>query len=138
MAVHVDTDGAVLTITLDRPEQLNAVTREQHRELATALEEARADEVRAVIITGAGRAFCVGQDLEEVRAERGDETAAATTRACARDTTPTFAPSARSRSLCSPPSTAWPPGRACRWRLPVTSGSPPRRPSSYPPSSTSD
>lgn len=73
MAVHVDTDGAVLTITLDRPEQLNAMTREQHRELATALEEARADEVRAVIITGAGRAFCVGQDLEEVRAERGDD-----------------------------------------------------------------
>lgn len=73
MAVHVDSEGPVLTITLDRPEQLNAFTREQHRALAAALELAEAEEVRAVILTGAGRAFSVGQDLEEVRAESGED-----------------------------------------------------------------
>jgi 2-(1,2-epoxy-1,2-dihydrophenyl)acetyl-CoA isomerase len=73
MAVQVDSDGPVFTITLDRPEQLNAFTREQHRALAGALEEARGEGVRAVIITGAGRGFSVGQDLEEVRAESGED-----------------------------------------------------------------
>lgn len=73
MAVRLDGDGPVLTITLDRADQLNAFTREQHQELASALERARDEEIRAVIITGAGRGFCVGQDLEEVRAESGEE-----------------------------------------------------------------
>jgi 2-(1,2-epoxy-1,2-dihydrophenyl)acetyl-CoA isomerase len=73
MAVQVDSDGPVFTITLDRPEQFNAFTREQHRALAGALEEARGEGVRAVIITGAGRGFSVGQDLEEVRAESGED-----------------------------------------------------------------
>jgi 2-(1,2-epoxy-1,2-dihydrophenyl)acetyl-CoA isomerase len=73
MAVQVDSEGAVLTITLDRPKQLNAFTRDQHRALAAALEQAQAAEIRAVIITGSGRGFCVGQDLEEVRAESGED-----------------------------------------------------------------
>jgi 2-(1,2-epoxy-1,2-dihydrophenyl)acetyl-CoA isomerase len=72
MAVQVESDGPVITITLDRPEQLNAFTREQHRALGAALKRAEADEVRAVILTGAGRGFSVGQDLEEVRAESGE------------------------------------------------------------------
>jgi 2-(1,2-epoxy-1,2-dihydrophenyl)acetyl-CoA isomerase len=72
MGVRVDADGPTLTITLDRPEQLNAFTRDQHRALAEALERAALDEVRAVILTGAGRGFSVGQDLEEVRAESGE------------------------------------------------------------------
>jgi 2-(1,2-epoxy-1,2-dihydrophenyl)acetyl-CoA isomerase len=71
MAVRVDRDAATLTITLDRPEQLNAFTRDQHRDLAAALKAAAEDEVRAVVLTGAGRGFSVGQDLEEVRAESG-------------------------------------------------------------------
>lgn len=71
MAVQVDSDGPVLTITLDRPDQLNACTRELHAELAAALKQARAPEVRAVILTGAGRGFCVGQDLGEVRSDGG-------------------------------------------------------------------
>jgi 2-(1,2-epoxy-1,2-dihydrophenyl)acetyl-CoA isomerase len=69
MPVHARRDGAVLTITMDRPEQLNAFDREQHRALADALAQARAGAVRAVVITGAGRGFSVGQDLGEVRAE---------------------------------------------------------------------
>ncbi|MBX6341777.1 MAG: enoyl-CoA hydratase/isomerase family protein, partial [Thermomicrobiaceae bacterium] len=60
-------DG-VLTLTLNRPEALNAFTREMRRGLAEALGEAgRSAEVRAVVITGAGRAFSAGQDLKEVQ-----------------------------------------------------------------------
>jgi 2-(1,2-epoxy-1,2-dihydrophenyl)acetyl-CoA isomerase len=63
--VETSRDGAVLTITLNRPDVLNAFTAELHRQLVGAFKEARADEVRAVVITGAGRGFCVGQDLTE-------------------------------------------------------------------------
>ena len=59
--------GAVLTITLNRPEAYNAFTSSMHAALARALEEAAADEIRAVVITGAGRGFCAGQDLTEFR-----------------------------------------------------------------------
>ena len=63
--VETSRDGAVLTITLNRPDVLNAFTAEMHRQLVGAFKEARGDEVRAVVITGAGRGFCVGQDLNE-------------------------------------------------------------------------
>jgi 2-(1,2-epoxy-1,2-dihydrophenyl)acetyl-CoA isomerase len=58
-------DGAVLTITLNRPDVYNAFNRDLHAALAEALEEAADPEVRAVVITGAGRGFCSGQDLKE-------------------------------------------------------------------------
>jgi 2-(1,2-epoxy-1,2-dihydrophenyl)acetyl-CoA isomerase len=57
-------DG-VFTITLNRPEVLNALTAATLGAVARALREARAAEVRAVVLTGAGRGFCVGQDLAE-------------------------------------------------------------------------
>ena len=60
-------DGAVLTITLNRPDKLNAFNADLHKGLASALREARADDIRAVVVTGAGRGFCVGQDLTEFR-----------------------------------------------------------------------
>jgi 2-(1,2-epoxy-1,2-dihydrophenyl)acetyl-CoA isomerase len=63
--VETSREGAVLTITLNRPEVLNAFTAEMHRQLAAAFKEARDAAVRAVVITGAGRGFCVGQDLNE-------------------------------------------------------------------------
>jgi 2-(1,2-epoxy-1,2-dihydrophenyl)acetyl-CoA isomerase len=54
-------------ITLNRPDKLNAFTIELHRALAAALDEAAADEgCRAVLLTGAGRGFCAGQDLEAI------------------------------------------------------------------------
>jgi len=65
--VEVDRRGAVLTITLNRPEVLNALNASLHAGLAAALEQARDPAVRAVVITGAGRGFCVGQDLQEFR-----------------------------------------------------------------------
>lgn len=71
---EVDTsrDGAVLTITLNRPDVLNAFNAAMHKALAGALKEARDNAVRAVVITGAGRGFCVGQDLTEFREAPGD------------------------------------------------------------------
>jgi 2-(1,2-epoxy-1,2-dihydrophenyl)acetyl-CoA isomerase len=63
--VETSRDGAVLTITLNRPDVLNALNGATHRALAGALKEARDGEVRAVVLTGAGRGFCVGQDLQE-------------------------------------------------------------------------
>jgi 2-(1,2-epoxy-1,2-dihydrophenyl)acetyl-CoA isomerase len=65
-------EGRVLTITLNRPDVLNAFNADLHRALAAGLKEARADDVRAVVITGAGRGFCVGQDLTEFREATGD------------------------------------------------------------------
>ena len=70
--VETSRDGGVLTITLNRPDVLNAFNADLHRALAAALKEARADDVRAVVITGAGRGFCVGQDLTEFRDSAGD------------------------------------------------------------------
>jgi 2-(1,2-epoxy-1,2-dihydrophenyl)acetyl-CoA isomerase len=61
--VEVEREGAVQTITLNRPDKLNAFTRTLHEELQAALEEARDPAVRAVVITGAGRGFSAGQDL---------------------------------------------------------------------------
>jgi 2-(1,2-epoxy-1,2-dihydrophenyl)acetyl-CoA isomerase len=57
--------GAVLTITLNRPEVYNAFNRALHAALRDALEEAADASIRAVVITGAGRGFCSGQDLKE-------------------------------------------------------------------------
>jgi enoyl-CoA hydratase/carnithine racemase len=60
---HVDADR-VLTLTLNRPEQLNAFTVEMAHELIDAFTRASDDDgVRAVVVTGAGRAFCAGMDL---------------------------------------------------------------------------
>ncbi len=50
-------------ITLNRPEKLNSFTREMHLELRAAIEQARDAGARAILLTGAGRGFCAGQDL---------------------------------------------------------------------------
>jgi 2-(1,2-epoxy-1,2-dihydrophenyl)acetyl-CoA isomerase len=60
-------------LTLNRPQRLNAFTIPMHRELATAIADAEADqECRALLITGTGRAFSTGQDLNERITESGD------------------------------------------------------------------
>ena len=64
--VETTRDGAVLTITLNRPDKLNAFDAATHKAFAGALKEAAEPEVRAVVLTGAGRGFCVGQDLAEL------------------------------------------------------------------------
>ncbi|HYM54199.1 MAG TPA: enoyl-CoA hydratase-related protein [Solirubrobacteraceae bacterium] len=63
---QITTEGAdgVLTITLNRPERLNAWTARMGEELTEAFDRADADdEVRAIVVTGAGRGFCAGADL---------------------------------------------------------------------------
>ena len=60
-----EVDEHVLTITLNRPDRLNAFTATMGRELIEALDAADADDdVRAIVVTGAGRGFCAGADLE--------------------------------------------------------------------------
>lgn len=62
----VDRDGAVVTLTLHRPESLNSLDVALKEALREVLVELEADRTcRAVVLTGAGRAFCVGQDLRE-------------------------------------------------------------------------
>ena len=63
---RVERDGGVATVTLDRPDALNAQTRASRRALVRELRALSADTaVRCVVLTGAGRAFCAGQDLRE-------------------------------------------------------------------------
>jgi 2-(1,2-epoxy-1,2-dihydrophenyl)acetyl-CoA isomerase len=65
-SVRWDLDGAVATITLNRPQARNALTAELKTALLGALRQAASSpQVRAVLITGAGQAFCAGQDLRE-------------------------------------------------------------------------
>ena len=65
-SILVSLDAGVLSITLNRPDKLNAFNPEMHQRLKAALERARDEpEVRAVLLTGAGRGFCAGQDLAE-------------------------------------------------------------------------
>ncbi len=65
-------DGGVATITLNRPDRLNAITMPMLGSLSKALRDADMDpEVRVIVITGAGRGFCAGLDLKEVAAGTG-------------------------------------------------------------------
>ena len=61
--VLVESHGDWFQITLNRPDKLNCLNRPMHLALRTALEEAHDQAARAVLITGAGRGFCAGQDL---------------------------------------------------------------------------
>jgi enoyl-CoA hydratase/carnithine racemase len=64
--IRYDVADGILTVTLNRPEKLNAFTGRMMYELIDAFDRADADDaVRAVIVTGAGRAFCAGADLSE-------------------------------------------------------------------------
>jgi 2-(1,2-epoxy-1,2-dihydrophenyl)acetyl-CoA isomerase len=92
-------DGAVLTLTLNRPEALNALNQEMTGALRAALEAvARDRDVGAIILTGAGRAFCAGADLKDVsgRYEAGDRDLGADLRA-------NYAPMIRAIRACPKP-----------------------------------
>ncbi|HEY1989951.1 MAG TPA: crotonase/enoyl-CoA hydratase family protein [Acidimicrobiales bacterium] len=63
--LEVDAEGAVATITLNRPDRLNAFTNAMRHELIDAFDRTDADDaVRAVVVTGSGRGFCAGADLQ--------------------------------------------------------------------------
>lgn len=60
-------EGVVATITLNRPERMNALTKVLEAELRSAIEQAGRDPaIRAIVFTGAGKAFCAGMDMEEL------------------------------------------------------------------------
>ncbi|ABO67278.1 enoyl-CoA hydratase-related protein [Geobacillus thermodenitrificans] len=68
--IRYEVDGQVAWLTLNRPEQLNSFTEQMNKEMTKALKQAGADrDVRCVVITGAGRAFCAGEDLSGVTEE---------------------------------------------------------------------
>ena len=65
-SVLISTEAGVMTVTLNRPDKLNAFVAEMHGLLREAMARAETDaSIRAVLLTGAGRAFCAGQDLGE-------------------------------------------------------------------------
>jgi len=72
--VKLEKDKGIATVTLNRPEALNALCRELRKAMASTFRELQADkETRVVILTGAGRAFCAGMDLKELGSTRPDE-----------------------------------------------------------------
>lgn len=72
--LNYEIEQSILTLTLNRPDHMNAFTVEMANELVDAFNRASADdEVRAIVVTGAGKAFCAGMDLKQ--ADHGFETA---------------------------------------------------------------
>jgi 2-(1,2-epoxy-1,2-dihydrophenyl)acetyl-CoA isomerase len=70
--ILIDNRGAWRVVTLNRPDRLNAFNEAMHRALARALDDAGGDiECRAVLLTGAGRGFCAGQDLSDISGDLG-------------------------------------------------------------------
>ena len=73
-AVLYEEDGAVAVLTLNRAPSLNSFTRQMHRDLWAALDKVEANPaIRAVVLTGAGRAFCAGADLSEFDFREGSD-----------------------------------------------------------------
>ena len=66
--VIYELNGSVATIQMNRPDALNALSLQLGKDLKSALEKAIEDEVRAILLTGSGRAFCSGGDLREMKA----------------------------------------------------------------------
>lgn len=71
--IGFDVSTGVATLTLSRPERLNSFTDAMHAEIREALERIRSDRsIRAMVLTGAGRGFCAGQDLSDRKGAPGD------------------------------------------------------------------
>jgi methylglutaconyl-CoA hydratase len=66
--IHLAHDSRVATITLNRPDKRNAISYELIDELSTALDDVAKSSALALIVTGAGKAFCSGMDLENLKA----------------------------------------------------------------------
>jgi methylglutaconyl-CoA hydratase len=65
--LHLEFSGEIAMITLNRPEKRNAITAEMIAELLSAFSEVEASPARVLILTGAGKAFCSGMDLEALK-----------------------------------------------------------------------
>ncbi|MCL4239990.1 MAG: enoyl-CoA hydratase/isomerase family protein [Dehalococcoidia bacterium] len=110
-------DHHVATITLNRPEVMNALNREMYAELEQAFRDAHRDpEVRCVVLTGAGRAFCSGDDVKQIMlGEQRDEIV---TRL--RDVRPRPTPAAAAVLECDKPVIAAVNGPAVGWGMDLT------------------
>jgi enoyl-CoA hydratase/carnithine racemase len=102
----VERDGHVATITLNRPERLNAITGSMLDALSKALVELDDDsDVRAIILTGAGRGFCAGLDLQDQMSGQGlgqgDGIAATTARFNLRDAPPMVLHNVDTPTICA-------------------------------------
>ncbi len=69
--IQLTSDGAVTTITLNRPDKRNAISFQLVEELMTVLDEVERSPAQVVILTGAGKAFCAGMDLDELKSLLG-------------------------------------------------------------------
>ncbi|MBA4179430.1 MAG: enoyl-CoA hydratase [Anaerolinea sp.] len=107
----------IATVTLNRPEAMNALTRSLYGELEQAFRDAHRDpEVRCVILTGAGRAFCSGDDVKQIMlGEQRDETVQRL-----RDVRPRTTPAAAAVLECDKPVIAAVNGPAVGWGMDLT------------------
>jgi 2-(1,2-epoxy-1,2-dihydrophenyl)acetyl-CoA isomerase len=70
--IQFNIDKGIAVLTLNRPDRLNSFTQAMHREVRAALDQVQADKtVRVLLLTGAGRGFCAGQDLNDRAVEPG-------------------------------------------------------------------
>jgi len=69
--LELDAASKVAVLTLNRPDRLNSFTRQMHAELRAALDTVEHEGMRALVISGAGRAFCAGQDLSDLNLGSG-------------------------------------------------------------------
>ena len=121
-------DNGVLLITMDRPDKYNAADEQMHGELARVWAEVSADpQTRVAVITGAGKAFSAGGDLEMVRGIAGDDDRVAH---MLREMSDLVYNVISWRSRSSPRSTASPSAPARWWRCWPTSRSAPSTPGS--------
>lgn len=112
--LEYDLSEHVATVTLNRPEVMNALNGELYAELEAAMKEAHSDpEVRCVIITGAGRAFCSGDDVRQIML--GEDRPATTERL--RDVRPRPTPAAVAVLQCDKPVIAAVNGAAVGWGM---------------------
>jgi enoyl-CoA hydratase/carnithine racemase len=120
MVLKYEVEEHIATVTLDRPEVKNALNRELYTRLEESLREAHRDaEVRCVIITGAGSAFCSGDDVRELML--GDNSLAANATAPRpRDPKPRPTPAALAVLECDKPVIAAVNGPAVGWGMDLT------------------
>ena len=102
MPVDLTTEGRVAKVVLNRPDKLNALTVDMRQSLCDYFAQLRFDDkVRAVIVTGAGRGFCSGADVDRM-AGQPHAICAPTVSGCSEAATPLSVPSILSKSRQSP------------------------------------